>query len=247
MGGWTLIHRARVYARESTLLRPKVHTASRKLWVDPTFHPNPNPHPSKRVTLTLTAPHRCRQVSAASLERRDRRGVTAADGGDGGGAGGAAEAALHDGACTFLHVRNGVTDEAMHALCGRLPALKTLILRGVKSLTADGLRAVGGLTALTHLDLRSCLIVTDAVLRELRDLTALSALHLSGCSNLTNAGLRKLRGLTAVANKVTDVGLQHLTCLNALTELWLTGTSTTQAARDARTRHTVHARCRYIP
>jgi hypothetical protein len=37
--------------------------------------------------------------------------------------------ALHDGACTRLHLRNGVTDEGMRALCGRLPALKTLRLR----------------------------------------------------------------------------------------------------------------------
>ena len=48
--------------------------------------------------------------------------------------------ALHDGACTRLDLRNGVTDEGMHALCGRLPALKTLNLDGVTSLTADGLR-----------------------------------------------------------------------------------------------------------
>ena len=41
--------------------------------------------------------------------------------------------ALHDGACTWLRLRNGVTDEGMHALCGRLPALKTLILPEVTS------------------------------------------------------------------------------------------------------------------
>ena len=80
----------------------------------------------------------------------------------------------------------------MHALCGRLPALKTLILRGVKSLTPDGLRAVGGLTALTHLDLRFCLIVTDAVLRELRGLTALTRLYLGGCTDVTDVGLQHL-------------------------------------------------------
>ena len=48
--------------------------------------------------------------------------------------------ALHDGACTWLDCGNGVTDEGLHALCGRLPALKTLGLGGVTSLTADGLR-----------------------------------------------------------------------------------------------------------
>jgi hypothetical protein len=48
--------------------------------------------------------------------------------------------ALHDGACTRLRPRNGVTDEVMHALCGPLPALKTLCPAGVTSLTADGLR-----------------------------------------------------------------------------------------------------------
>jgi len=64
--------------------------------------------------------------------------------------------ALHDAACTWLRVRDGVTDEVMHALCGRLPALTSLDLDGVKSLTADGLRAVGGVSALTVLDLFEC-------------------------------------------------------------------------------------------
>ena len=41
--------------------------------------------------------------------------------------------ALHDGACARLMLRNGVTDESIHALCGRLPALKTLILPEVTS------------------------------------------------------------------------------------------------------------------
>ena len=64
--------------------------------------------------------------------------------------------ALHDGAYTRLTVANGVTDAGMHALCGRLPALTFLYLREVKSLTAEGLRAVGGLTALTFLSLSFC-------------------------------------------------------------------------------------------
>ena len=34
--------------------------------------------------------------------------------------------ALHDGACTRLRVRSGVTNEVMHALCARLPALTWL-------------------------------------------------------------------------------------------------------------------------
>jgi len=147
--------------------------------------------------------------------------------------------ALHDGACTFLWLRNGVTDEGMHALCGRLPALKTLILNGDTSLTADGLRAVGGLTTLTYLDLYNC-NVTDAVLRELRDLTSLSTLHLQGCTLVTDVGVRELRGLTALTTlilfgctHVTDVGLQHCKSLTALSELGLEGTSTTQAGRNA--------------
>ena len=122
--------------------------------------------------------------------------------------------ALHDGACTWLELRNGVTDEGMHALCGRLPALKTLILQKVTSLTADGLRAVGGLTALTYLDLRYC-NVTDEVLHELRDHTELTTLYLRYCS------------------LVTDVGLQHLKSLTALSDLSLYYTSTTQAGRNA--------------
>jgi len=147
--------------------------------------------------------------------------------------------ALHDGACTRLRLRNGVTDEGMHALCGRLPGLKTLILSGVTSLTADGLRAVGGLTALTYLDLEYC-NVTDAVLRELRGLTALTTLDLSYCTHVTDVGVRELRGLTALTTlylngctQVTDVGLQHIKSLTALSGLHLYGTSTTQAGRNA--------------
>ena len=123
--------------------------------------------------------------------------------------------ALHDGTCTMLQVRNGVTDEVMHALCGRLPALTWLYLFGVKSLTAAGLRAVGGLTALPFLNLGYCSNMTDAVLWELRDITALTTLVLSYCPD------------------VTDVGLHHLTTLTALTNLSLYGTSTTKAGRNA--------------
>ena len=96
--------------------------------------------------------------------------------------------ALHDGACMWLYVNDGVTDEAMHALCGRLPALTWLSLLGVKSLTADGLRAVGGLTALTILNLHNCSNVYGAVLRELRDHTALSELYLTNCTDVTDVG-----------------------------------------------------------
>jgi hypothetical protein len=147
--------------------------------------------------------------------------------------------ALHDGVCTRLELRNGVTDEVMHALCGRLPALKTLILAQVTSLTADGLRAVGGLTTLIYLNLRNC-NVTDAVLQELRDLTSLSTLHLGGCTLVTDVGVRELRDLTAITDlgldgctRVTDVGLQHCTSLTALSTLCLYNTSTTQAGRNA--------------
>ncbi len=147
--------------------------------------------------------------------------------------------ALHDGACTWLRLRNGVTDEVMHALCGRLPALKFLYLDGVTSLTADGLRAVGGLTTLTYLNLGYC-NVTDAVLRELRGLTELSELWLYGCTLVTDVGVRELRDLTALrtlglinCTQVTDAGLQHLMSLTALSVLFLYGTSTTQAGRNA--------------
>ena len=122
--------------------------------------------------------------------------------------------AVHDGACESLIVRDGVTDEGMHMLCGRLPALTYLDLWGVASLTADGLRAVGGLTTLTFLRLDHC-NVTDAGLQELRDLTSLTWLILEFCTD------------------VTDAGLQHLTSLTALTMLSFCGTSTTQAGRNA--------------
>jgi len=123
--------------------------------------------------------------------------------------------ALHDGACTWLYARKGITDEVMHALCGRLPALTHLDLFGVKSLTAAGLRAVGGLTTLTFHNLGYCSNVTDAVLWELRDLTALTELNLDD------------------GNDVTDVGLQHLSSLTSLTKLYLYNTSTTKAGRNA--------------
>ena len=69
--------------------------------------------------------------------------------------------AIHDAHCQWLILHNGVTKEGMHMLCGRLPALTWLKLAGIKSLTEDGLRAVGGLTALTRLHLSSCSNVTD--------------------------------------------------------------------------------------
>jgi hypothetical protein len=147
--------------------------------------------------------------------------------------------ALHDSACTRLVLHNGVTDEGMHALCGRLPALKTLVLFAVTSLTADGLLAVGGLTTLTYLSHYNC-NVTDAVLRELRGLTELSSLYLNGCFLVTDVGVRELRDLTALrtlelsfCTHVTDAGLQHLMSLTALSDLYLHGTSTTQAGRNA--------------
>ena len=144
--------------------------------------------------------------------------------------------ALHDGACTWLHLRNGVTDEGMHALCGRLPALETLALILVTSLTADGLRAaVGGLTTLTVLNLTDC-NVTDALLRELRDRTELTELYV-GSTLVTDVGVRELRDLTELTTldlggtHVTDAGLQHLTSLGALSTLYLGDTPTTQAGR----------------
>ena len=121
--------------------------------------------------------------------------------------------ALHDGVCECLIMLNGVTDEVMLALCGRLPALTYLDLWGVMSLTVDGLRAVGGLTTLTVLNL-GYTNVTNAVLWELRGLTSLTSLNFS-------------------FTKVTNVGLQHLSSLTALTKLYLSGTSTTQAGKDA--------------
>jgi hypothetical protein len=107
-----------------------------------------------------------------------------------------------------------------------LPALTWLSLYEVKSLTADGLRAVGGVTALTKLNLFNCANVTDAVLRELRDLTALTELYLFNCTDVTNVGLRELRGLPALTtlglsccSNVTNTGLQELRNLTAPT--WL--------------------------
>ena len=87
-----------------------------------------------------------------------------------------------------------MTADGLRAV-GGLPALKTLILYAVTSLTADGLRAVGGLTALTHLNLDGC-NVTDAVLRELRGLTALTKLDLYGCTNVTDRYMKATESLS---------------------------------------------------
>jgi Leucine-rich repeat (LRR) protein len=170
--------------------------------------------------------------------------------------------AMHDASRKKLRVHDGVPEEVICSLCGRLPALTILDLGGVKSLTTEGLRAVGGLTTLTELYLGASNVtnvglrelrgltalstlylsysnVTDVGLRELRGLTALSTLSLGG-SNVTNVGLRELRGLTALSTlrltncpSVTDVGLQELTTLTALTQLFVHGCSTSKAGRDA--------------
>jgi hypothetical protein len=122
--------------------------------------------------------------------------------------------AMHDASRKRLYVRDGVSEEVICSLCGRLPALNILNLGGVKCLTTEGLRAVGGMTTLTLLNL--------------------------GASNVTNVGLRELRGLTALSTlrlnfcpSVTDVGLQELTTLTALTHLGVQGCSTSKAGRDA--------------
>jgi hypothetical protein len=94
---------------------------------------------------------------------------------------------IHDASRKTLRIRDGVTDETMHALCGRLPALTTLSLEGVRSLTAEGLSAVGGLTSLTSLSLHGCRNVTNVVLQELTTLTSLSLLTtLSVCGSFTS-------------------------------------------------------------
>ena len=142
--------------------------------------------------------------------------------------------AVHDGVCQRLRMDDGVTDEVMHMLCGRLPALTFMSLRWVESLTEDGLRAVGGLTTLTELYLVECPNVTDAVLRELHGLTELATLHIVFCTKVTDVGVRELRGLTTLTalhlhgcTHVTDVGILHLTTLTKLTELGVLYTSVT--------------------
>jgi hypothetical protein len=123
--------------------------------------------------------------------------------------------AMHDASCKTLHVRDGVPEaEVICSLCGRLPALTSLDLMYVQSLTTEGLRAVGGMTTLTELNLGYS-TVTNVGLRELRGLIALTFLGLSFCPS------------------VTDVGLQELTTLTALTHLNVYGCSTSKAGRDA--------------
>jgi F-box/leucine-rich repeat protein 14 len=134
--------------------------------------------------------------------------------------------AVHDAACQWLSAADGITDEGMHALCERLPALTHLNLNEVTSLTEDGLRAVGGLATLNELYL-SGIHVTNAVLWELRGQTALTTLYLHGGAHVTDVGLQHLSSLTALTTldlsdtHVTDVGIQHLSSLTALTTLGL--------------------------
>jgi hypothetical protein len=122
---------------------------------------------------------------------------------------------IHDASCKTLKVRDGMTDEMMHALCGRLPALTILNLTDVKSLTAEGLSAVGGLTALTWLNLTDVKSLTAEGLSTVGGLTSLTWLNLGWNSN------------------VTDVGLQELTSLTKLTNLILRSSFTTKAGWDA--------------
>jgi hypothetical protein len=98
--------------------------------------------------------------------------------------------AIHDASRKTLWLRQGVTDEVMHSLCGRLLALTTLDLY-LKSLTTEGLRVVGGLTALTTLYLWGC-NVTDVGLQELTTLTQLTKLWLVG-SSTSKAGRDALK------------------------------------------------------
>ena len=97
---------------------------------------------------------------------------------------------FHYALCKAIQ-RDGVTDEVMHSLCGRMPELTTIDLMLVQSLTAEGLSAVGGLTALTTLGLWGC-NVTDVGLQELTTLTQLTKLWLYRCPT-TKAGRDALK------------------------------------------------------
>jgi hypothetical protein len=104
---------------------------------------------------------------------------------------------IHDPSCKRMRVRDGVSEKVLCSLCGRLPALTSLVLEGVQGLTLDGLSAVGRLPSLTYLTLHSS-NVTNAGLHQLRDRTSLTTLSLSNCSRVTDHGMRELSGLTAL-------------------------------------------------
>lgn len=107
--------------------------------------------------------------------------------------------AIHDSNRRCMRVRDGVPDQVICTLCGRLPALTDLSLLGVTSLSNEGVRAVCGLLpTLTRLDLGACCGVTDVGVRELRALTTLKELSLTRAVSVTDVGLRELRGLTAL-------------------------------------------------
>jgi hypothetical protein len=88
--------------------------------------------------------------------------------------------ATHDAARKMLRVRDGVPQEVLGSLCGRLRALTALDLWWVDE-TLTGLRAVSSLKALTRLHLDHCPNLTDTGLQELSALPALTELYLHGC------------------------------------------------------------------
>jgi hypothetical protein len=106
--------------------------------------------------------------------------------------------AIHDSSRRCMRVRDGVPDQVIRTLCGRLPVLIDLSLLQVMTLTDVGVRELRGLTTLTRLDLGGCCNVTDVGVRELRGLTMLKELSLTRAVSVSDVGLRELRGLTAL-------------------------------------------------
>jgi hypothetical protein len=137
---------------------------------------------------------------------------------------------IHDSSCKTLRLTaDGGTDEAVAALCKRMPAVTKLDLQWVSSLTDVGLRAVAGLTALAQLNLAGCESITDEGLLDVAGVTSITHLTLIGCSKVTDQGLWTVAGMRSLihldlswcSNNITDEGLRAVAGLTALTTLRL--------------------------
>jgi hypothetical protein len=79
-----------------------------------------------------------------------------------------------------LVLRDRATNGAVVALCGRMPALTEMDLRGASSVTDVALQAVAELEALTWLSLYGCSLVTDQGVQAVAELKSLTCACCSG-------------------------------------------------------------------
>ncbi|KXZ44444.1 hypothetical protein GPECTOR_67g284 [Gonium pectorale] len=123
----------------------------------------------------------------------------------------------------------GVTEEGVGALAGRLAGLTRLELQGCSRLRSDSLGGLlSRLSGLRSLDLTNCLALLDSGLAPLSALSSLTSLKLRGCWKIRGEGCSalappamRLRHLDLSDCRVTDAGLQQVARLACLTSLRL--------------------------